>query len=83
MELTEAQRKRFHMAPLAQYLDDFGHSADTEISWYCTFLLQSDYIIHKITEAQLLGHDYDPEDLAVLELRGQARRRINELQQNQ
>lgn len=53
--LPEELLRKYDMKSLDEYKIDFGDSKETEINFYKTFLLQTDYIDNKIIEAKLLG----------------------------
>lgn len=63
---------RYHLPPVEEY-------PFPEIDWYATFLIQTDYVANKITEATYLGEEIDEDYSEVLQARKYARQRINEL----
>ena len=63
---------KFHLPPIEEY-------PHPTIDWYQTFLIQTDYIISKVSEAQLLGETIEPY-VAVLSARKYARECINAIQ---
>ena len=80
MLIPEYLLQKFHMNTLAEYKTDFGDSTEVEIFYYHTFLIQSDYISNKIADAAALQEPFKPEYLEILQLRQEARDRINELE---
>ena len=64
--------QRFYLPPIA----DYPHS---ELEYWHTFLIQSDYVANKIAEAAFLGEKVDEDYTDVLQARKYARNRINEL----
>lgn len=78
--LTDDILARYHMIPLAGYKERFGDNIDTEIGFYQTFLIQTDYIPLKMMEAQLTGEMLTEDYSAVLQYRKLARGEINRLQ---
>lgn len=51
----------------------------TELDWYTTFLIQSDYVANKIAEAMFLGEEPDEDYTDVIQARKVARAKVNEL----
>lgn len=74
---------KYGMKTLDGYKEDFGDSIDTEIVFYKTFLVQTDYIDNKILEGIVYGKS--PEELKskygdILEIREYCREQINRLE---
>lgn len=70
--------KKYNMRSLEDYKERHGDNIDTEMTFYQTFLIQTDHIPNKIIEAQVLGLEVeDYKD--ILELRQFARDEINRL----
>mgnify|MGYP003303376845 CR=1 FL=1 len=70
--------KKYNMKTLEEYKEDFGDSANTELLFYQTFLIQTDHIPNKIIESQALGNT--PEDYTeILTYRQYARDEVNKL----
>lgn len=68
IELAE----KFGLPPVEEY-------PFTELDWYTTFLIQSDYIANKIAEALYLDEEVDEDYSEVLQARKFARTKVNEL----
>lgn len=68
------------MPPLERYIEDFGDTPDTRMTYYRTFLMQTDYVAAKLAEATYLGTPVDEKYRAVLEQRAQARAEIEKLE---
>lgn len=68
------------MAPMQDYADRHGNTADTKIGFYETFLVQTDYVAAKLAEASYLGKTVDPKYVDILQYRQEAREAINALQ---
>lgn len=49
--------EKYNMKSLEGYKKDFGDSADTEITFYQTFLIQTDYIPLKLVEGSISSAD--------------------------
>ena len=82
LNLTEEQLKKYYMNTLEQFQKDFGQSIHTEIGYYETFLIRTDYIVTRAAEASLLNEPNDIENYAeVMAARKTSRNRINELQE--
>lgn len=69
-----------NMPPLEHYLRDFGDTLNTRMTYYRTYLIQTDYVAAKLAEATYLGQPMDEKYQAVLEQRAEARRKIEELE---
>lgn len=69
-----------NMPPLERYLEDFGDSKNTRMTYYRTFLMQTDYVANKIAESLYLGTPVEEKYRAVLEQRAQARAEIEKLE---
>lgn len=67
--------ENYSMQSLDGYKNDFGNSVDTEIGFYQTFLLQTDYICNKLVEGEATREDYEDE----LTARAFCRTKIREL----
>ena len=76
--INEKLLKKYNMKPLIKYENDFGKSKDTEITFYRTFLIQTDHIPNKIIEAQILGETVE-DYTEILNARKFAREQINKL----
>ncbi len=70
--ISEEMAARFYLPRV----EDYNHS---EMDYYQTFLIQSDYVANKIAEALYLGEELDEDYTDVINARKYARRRINEL----
>lgn len=70
--------KKYNMRSLEEYKERHGNNIDTEMTFYQTFLIQTDHIPNKIIEAQVLGIEVDNYK-EILELRQYARDEINRL----
>ena len=71
--------KKYNMQTLEEYKLIFGDTVDTEITFYKTFLIQTDYIPNKLIESQIMMvncDDYSKE----LKARQFCREQINNLQ---
>lgn len=72
------------MESLEFYKEMFGDTIDTELTYYKTYLIQTDYVVAKIAEANYLGIEIVSEDKTryeeVLQQRALARVKINELE---
>ena len=79
MEITNKVLLKYNMVSLDEYKEMFGNTLDTEITFYQTFLIQTDYIPNKIVEAQILGEEVD-DYTEILNYRKLARQEINRLQ---
>ena len=79
LNLSKEQLQRFHMNTLEEYKKDFEDSPAIEREYYETFLIRTDYITLKMAESLILGEPYDNGYVDILELRKEARTRINEL----
>lgn len=66
------------MRSLKEYKERHGDNIDTEMTFYQTFLIQTDHIPNKIVEAQVLGIEID-DYTEILHLRQHARDEINRL----
>lgn len=62
--------QRFYLPTIAEY----PHS---ELEYWQTFLIQSDYVANKIAEALYLGEELDEDYTEVLQARKYARAMIN------
>lgn len=66
------------------YKEMFGDTVDTELTYYKTYLIQTDYVVAKIAEANYLGVEVGSEDKVrydeILQQRALARVKINELE---
>ena len=68
------------MPPLEWYLERHGDTPDTRMTYYRTFLMQTDYVAAKLAEATYLGTPVEEKYRAVLEQRAQARAEIEKLE---
>lgn len=72
------------MESLEFYKEMFGDTVDTELTYYKTYLIQTDYVVAKIAEANYLGVEVGSEDKVrydeILQQRALARVKINELE---
>lgn len=71
---------RFYMQTLDWYKEQHGDTLDTEVTFYKTFLIVTDYIPSKMMEAQLAGETINEDYSAVLQYRKEAREKINALE---
>lgn len=78
--LTEEMLRQHNMGTLDSYKERHGDSKKTEITFYQTFLGQSDYVISKISEYQYLGKPLDEGYTAVLQCREECREQIRLLE---
>ena len=62
------------------YKEQHGDTLDTEVTFYKTFLIVTDYIPSKMMEAQLAGETINEDYSAVLQYRKEAREKINALE---
>ena len=67
------------MQPLDWYKEQHGDTLDTEVTFYKTFLIVTDYVPSKMMEAQLAGEAINEDYSAVLQYRKEAREAINAL----
>ena len=74
---------RFSMQPLDWYKEQHGDTLDTEVTFYKTFLIVTDYVPSKMMEAQLAGETINEDYSAVLQYRKEARERINALEKGE
>ena len=77
--LTDEILARYHMIPLAGYKAMLGNTTETELTFYETFLTQTDYVAAKLSEAAYLGQAPDENYTEVLAARQEAREEINKL----
>lgn len=70
---------RFYMKTLDWYKKQHGDTLDTEVTFYKTFLIVTDYIPSKMMEAQLAGETLDKDYTSILQYRKEARERISAL----
>ena len=68
------------MKHLDWYLERYGDTLDTRMTYYRTFLMQTDYVANKIAESLYLGTPVEEKYRAVLEQRAQARVEIEKLE---
>lgn len=68
------------MPSLEWYLERHGDTPDTRMTYYRTFLMQTDYVANKIAESLYLGTPVEEKYRAVLEQRAQARAEIEQLE---
>ena len=68
------------MQPLEWYLKRYGDNLDTRLTYYRTYLIQTDYVAAKLAEAAYLGTAVDDKYRAVLEQRAQARAEFEKLE---
>lgn len=68
--ISEEMAAKFHLPPIRTY-----HHPTRD--WYNTFLIQSDYIVAKATEAQFTNEDMPEEYASVLAARAECREAIN------
>ena len=64
------------MQPLDWYKEPHGDTLDTEVTFYKTFLIVTDYIPAKMMEAQLAGEIVNEDYSAVLQYRKEAREKL-------
>ena len=74
---------RFYMQTLDWYKEQHGDTLDTEVTFYKTFLVVTDYIPSKTMEAQLAGETVNEDYSAVLQYRKEVRERINALKEGE
>ena len=67
------------MQTLDWYKKQHGDTLDTEVTFYKTFLIVTDYIPSKMMETQLAGETVNEDYSMVLQYRKEARERINAL----
>ena len=67
------------MQTLDWYKEQHGNTLDTEVTFYKTFLIVTDYIPSKMMEAQLAGEMLTEDYSAVLQYRKAAIEEINRL----
>ena len=72
---------RFYMQTLDWYKEQHGDTLDTEVTFYKTFLIVTDYVPSKMMEAQLAGEAINEDYSAVLQYRKEAREAINALRE--
>ena len=70
---------RFSMQTLDWYKEQHGDTLDTEVTFYKTFLIVTDYVPSKMMEAQLAGETVNEDYSMVLQYRKEAREAINAL----
>ena len=70
--------KKYNMRSLEEYKERHGDNIDTEMTFYQTFLIQTDHIPNKIVEAQILNKEIE-DYTEILNYRQIARDKINEL----
>ena len=88
LTLTELELQKYYMLPLNQFIADIEETGRTTsnqlvIGYYKTFLIQTDYIISKLSEMYLQGISTlstETEYQKVLDNRKLAREEINRLQ---
>jgi len=68
------------MPPLEWYLERHGDTVDTRVTYYRTYLMQTDYVAAKIAECAYLGQPVEEKYNAILTKREEARQMINRLQ---
>lgn len=68
------------MPPLEWYLERHGDTVDTRVTYYRTYLMQTDYVAAKIAECAYLGRPVEEKYNAILQKREEARQAINRLQ---
>ena len=71
------------MQTLDWYKEQHGDTLDTEVTFYKTFLIVTDYIPSKMMEAQLAGETVNEDYSAVLQYRKEVRERINALKEGE
>lgn len=79
MSIPTEVLNRFSMQTLDWYKEQNGDTLDTEVTFYKTFLIVTDYIPSKMMEAQLAGEMLTEDYSAVLQYRKAAREEINRL----
>lgn len=88
LTLTELELQKYYMLPLNQFISDVEETGRTignqiVIGYYKTFLIQTDYIISKLSEMYLQGISIlstESEYQKVLDNRKLAREEINRLE---
>ena len=88
LTLTELELQKYYMLPLNQFIADIEETGRTTsnqivIGYYKTFLIQTDYIISKLSEMYLQGISIlstESEYQKVLDNRKLAREEINRLE---
>jgi hypothetical protein len=68
------------MESLEYYKEQFGDNLNTELMYYRTYLMQTDYVALKIAEANYLGIAVEEKYMTILQERQKARDRINEIE---
>lgn len=69
------------MPPLEWYLERHGDTLDTRMTYYRTYLIQTDYVAAKLAEQAYLGLPVDEKYGAVLKQRAKARAEIEKLEE--
>lgn len=72
--ITDEMLQKFRMMSLDEYILLSGNDeSEGKRIFYTTFLIQTDYILNKIVESQLLGKELDKDYKDILEARAFAR----------
>ena len=75
--IPQAILNKYEMDNMDHYIKGYGEEEGT-LAFCLAFLTLTDHIPNKIIEAQVLGTDID-DYIEILELRQQARNKINEM----
>ena len=70
----------FTMPPPEWYLERHGDTADTRITYYRTYLMQTDYVAAKIAECAYLGQPVEEKYRSILTKREETRHMLNTLE---
>ena len=70
------------MPPIDVYLRDFGDCDSTRLTYWRTYLIQTDYVAAKLAECVYLGTTVDDKYLDVLAKREEARQHIRKLEES-
>ena len=68
------------MPPIEQYLLDFGDCDSTRLTYWRTYLIQTDYVAAKLAECAFLDTPVEEKYREVLTKREEARQKIRELE---
>lgn len=69
-----------NMPSLEWYLERFGNTISTRITYYRTYLIQTDYVAAKLAEAAYLRQPVDEKYRTILERRTEARLELEKLE---
>ncbi|MFR1435846.1 MAG: hypothetical protein ACLSS9_11580 [Acutalibacteraceae bacterium] len=68
------------MPPIERYIEDLGDCTNTRITYYRTYLMQTDYVAAKIAECAYLGQPVEEKYRSILTKREEARHMLNTLE---